>query len=384
MSIDFDDPEDLHAILSSLAYSKEDPATLTAKLQNEYLYENWQIDPELSNEFSIVAFNDDKKSVIHAVRGTDPKTKDLVTDMFIVGNMFEQYSPYIGGIVGLSPSLERIFKPLSKEMGKEMAEMAAIDPTELGEIIMKNVPEAAYDKMRRDLFQIGIETDEQFNQIMAEQFLKKGPAFFRKQLPTADFFQGSFNKDIRQRAIRGAKFAGGIYGLGKLLQYAGTREPEGERLNREYSKHEKIKEKYADYSRSMTGHSLGGGISLHMSRTLGIPTYAFNPAPQLAHRDKPHLDSKIVRTLLDPVSLLSSSFAEPEKVKVVRTKHFDVHSMDNFIPPKIARRTIVPKVERQKAFFDSNKVAEIKDFDSPPKKCLENPELPECKSYYYI
>ena len=383
MSIDFDDPEDLHAILASLAYSKEDPTALTAKLQNEYLYENWEIDPELSNEFSIVAVNDDKKSVIHAVRGTDPKTKDLVTDMFIVGNMFEQYSPYIGGIVGLSPALERIFKPLKKEMGQEMAEMAAINPTELGDIIMKNVPEAAYDKMRSDLFELGIETDKQFNQIMAEQFLKKGPQFFSKKLPTADFFWEIFIKDAHQRAIRGTKYAGGIYAIGKLLQYAGTREPEGERLNREYSKHEKIKNKYADYSRSMAGHSLGGGISLHMSRTLGIPAYAFNPAPQLAHRDKPHPDSKIIRTLLDPVSLLSSTFAEPEKVKVVRSKYFDVHSMDNFTPPVVSRKSVVPKtIERQKAFFDSNQRS--RSFEDPPRKCLENPELPQCKSYYYI
>ena len=105
-----------------------------------------------------------------------------------------------------------------------------------------------------------------------------------------------------------------------------------------------------------------------MSRTLGIPTYAFNPAPQFSHRDKSHPESKIIKTRFDYVSLLP----EPEKTKIVKSKFFDPHSMDNFLPPKTPKRTVVPKIERQKAFFDS------------PKRCLENPQLPECRGYYYI
>lgn len=372
-SFDFDDPEDLHAILASLAYSQENRENI---LRNEYLYENWKIDPELSDEYSLVAFNDNKKQLIHAIRGTDPKTKDVITDMYIVGNMFEQYSPYIGIISGLMPSFERILKPLKKEMAQEIIDIVIRDPSELVKHIKKNLPQEVYSTMRLQFAELGIVSDEDFGRVMAEQFAKKGPEFFSQKLPTASFFQKSLNKDIRERALRGAKFFGAIYGLGKLLQYAGTREPEGERLQREYDKHEKIKEKYADYSRSLSGHSLGGGISLHMSRTLGIPTYAFNPSPQLAHRDKPHSESKIVRTLLDPVSLISSTFKEPEKVKVVKSKYsFHPHSMDNFLPPKTPRRVSLkePTIQRQIAFVEK-----------PLNKCQENPELPECKSYYYI
>jgi hypothetical protein len=64
---------------------------------------------------------------------------------------------------------------------------------------------------------------------------------------------------------------------------------------------------------------------------------------------------------------------EPEKIITLPQKHFEPHGLRNFIPPKITKRTIVPKVERQKAFVEG-----------PPKKCQENPELPQCRSYYYI
>ena len=328
-SIDFDDPQDLHAILAQLTYLEGDRENI---LQNEYLYDNWSIDPELSDEYSLVAFNKDKKQLIHAVRGTKLEDlDDLKTDAQIFTKGLLKYGVPIGAVGSF---LQRLI--LKRDIRKEVPYM----------FIEEGQKPARLSSAVLDLLE-----QEQFEDLDLPVPLSKN----------------AFVKSLMRRSLMGlsAGTAGTIVG-----SYF---EAEGERLKQEYDKHEKIKQKYADYSRSLAGHSLGGGISLHMSRTLGIPTYAFNPAPQFSHRDKSHPESKIIKTRFDYVSPLP----EPEKTKIVKSKSFDPHGMDNFVPPKTPKRVIrtVPKIERQKAF---------NSFEKPLNKCLENPKLPQCKSYYYV
>jgi len=324
---DFDDPQDLHAILASLTYSKEGDRENI--LQNEYLYENWNIDKELSDEYSLVAFNDNKKELIHAVRGTKLEDlDDLKTDAQIFTKGLLKYGIPIGLTASLIPRI------LKRDIRREVPYM----------FIEEGQQPARLSSAVLDLMEQG-----QFEDL---------------DLPVP-LLKNAFYKSLVRRSLLGLSFGTAGTFAGSLI------EAEGERLKQEYDKHEKIKQKYPDFSRSLAGHSLGGGISLHMSRTLDIPTYAFNPAPQFSHRDKSHPKSKIIKTRFDYVSLLS----EPEKTKIVKSKFIDPHPMDNFLPPKTSKRVIrtVPKIERQKAFVEK-----------PTKKCDENPELPQCKSYFYV
>jgi hypothetical protein len=195
------------------------------------------------------------------------------------------------------------------------------------------------------------------------------------------------HKDIKKVGKRIGTFALGSYLAGKAVGgIQKYRFPDGvknPRIIEEQAKFDKIKSKYPDANFVFTGHSLGGSVSNYLSRQHGHKAITFNPAPQLELADQFHKDSKIYKTRADFASLVS--IFDKEQRRLVPQKVLRPHNLDNFIPPKIPKRTLKePKVERQKAFVDSNKVAEIKDFDSPPKKCLENPELPQCKSYYYI
>ena len=331
--IDFDDPEDLHAILAQLTYLDGDRENI---LQNEYLYDNWSIDPELSDEYSLVAFNKDKKQLIHAVRGTKLEDlDDLKTDAQIFTKGLLKYGVPIGAVGSF---LQRLI--LKRDIRKEIPYMFIEEgqkPARLSSAVLDLMEQGQYEDL---------------------------------DLPVP-LSKNAFYRSLVRRSLLG--LSAGTVGtiLGSYF------EAEGERLNKEYNKHEKIKQKYPNFSRSLTGHSLGGGISLHMSRKLDIPTYAFNPAPtySLFTNAKPHPESKIIKTQFEPLRLFSPP--EVEKTKIVKSKYINTHTIDNFLPPKTPKRVIrtVPKIERQKAF---------NSFDKPLNKCLENPELPQCKSYYYV
>jgi hypothetical protein len=341
--IDFDDPEDLHAILAKLTYLEGDREKI---LQDEYLYDNWSIDKELSDEYSLVAFNDNKKELIHAVRGTKLKdVDDLKTDAQIFTKGLLKFGIPFGAVGSF---LQRLI--LKRDIRKEIPYM----------FIEEGQQPARLSSAVLDLMEQG-----QFEDL---------------DLPVA-FYNTAFSKSLVRRSLLGLSTGTIATILGSYV------EAEGERLNREYNKHEKIKQKYADYSRSLTGHSLGGGISLHMSRTLNIPTYSFNPSPtfSLFTNAKPHPKSRIIKTQFELLRPFSPP--EVEKTKIVKSKYINTHTIDNFVPPKTPKRVIrqqskiaetkfrtVPKIERQKAFVEK-----------PTKKCDENPELPECKSFdFYV
>ena len=333
MSVDFDDKDDLSAILSDLSYSPLSADEKSRILQNEYLFNAWKIDPSLSDEYSLVAHNDETKKVIHAVRGTNISSKeDLLTDVDIIGKAFLKYGLPMGTALGLYPRIR------SKDIGKEIPYMFR----EEGQEVTKLTSAVS------DLLQ-------------------------QRTLEDADlpvrFYENAFIRSILRRTGYGMMGAVPFTALGAVFDTE-------KRLKQEYEKHENVKNKYPDYNRAVTGHSLGGGIALHMSRTLNIPSVSFNPAPQTEHRDTPHPESKIVRTRFDPVSFLSSTLKEPENVKVVKSKYYDSHSITNFLPPKTPSKMklpSVPKIERQNAFNEK-----------PPKNCLENPNLPQCRKYFYV
>ena len=94
------------------------------------------------------------------------------------------------------------------------------------------------------------------------------------------------------------------------------------------------------------------------------------------HSIQRHKQNTEIHRRFDPISFLSSTLKEPENVKVVKSKYYDSHSITNFLPPKTPSKMklpSVPKIERQNAFNEK-----------PPKNCLENPNLPQCRKYFYV
>ncbi len=123
------------------------------------------------------------------------------------------------------------------------------------------------------------------------------------------------------------------------------REKNTERYKRSEAVYEKTREKY-DGSISTTGHSLGGGASLHVAEKYDTRGYHYNPAissTQVFSTD--HYDNQseqtIYRTKLDPVSVGGEVIADHQPNRQVNTVANDpnnhAHALENFYNNKATR-----------------------------------------------
>ena len=103
-----------------------------------------------------------------------------------------------------------------------------------------------------------------------------------------------------------------------------------EKLEKHY---DKIKEKYPNKKKIVTGHSLGGALGLYISRSENIPGIVFNPAPQdygkIYHKNHPQ--SKVYKTKYDFASYQRDE-REKEPIVIIDQK------IGNFLPEKEKRK----------------------------------------------
>ena len=110
-------------------------------------------------------------------------------------------------------------------------------------------------------------------------------------------------------------------------------------------------EKYGRGNLTLTGHSLGGGLALHVAELHDLPSYTFNPAVsprQVAqshlrtHRRNTHTQV-VYRTVLDPVSIgaeLTGNDPKRQLVRVANHESAHAHALDrNFYHDDAQRRS---------------------------------------------
>ena len=148
------------------------------------------------------------------------------------------------------------------------------------------------------------------------------------------------------------------------------REKNTERYKRSEAVYEKTREKY-DGSITTTGHSLGGGLSIHVAEKYDVEGYHYNPAisaTQVFSKDHVRNKSKqtIYRTKLDPVSISGEIIADHQPNREVNTVANDpnhhAHALENFYNDKatrtndnkgytIKKETLKTTVDRHKSAF---------------------------------
>ena len=104
-------------------------------------------------------------------------------------------------------------------------------------------------------------------------------------------------------------------------------------FNTELNTFDRVVKKYPTFSHTLTGHSLAGGISNHISRLRGVPSVTFNPAPAHENYDSIVEGSRVYRTNYDIVSYLRDE-EEPEPITTVPQKVMRPHPLSNFLPVK--------------------------------------------------
>ena len=161
-----------------------------------------------------------------------------------------------------------------------------------------------------------------------------------------------------------------IKGVNKLID---SLYPESyDRFNTELELYDKIIKKYPTMSHTLTGHSLSGGISNHISRLRNVPAITFNPAPAHENYDSIVEGSRVYRTNYDIVSYLRDE-QEPEPITIVPRKGFDPHPLSNFFPDK----NIYLKTElKEPETFERIKIDKKTDFDF----CKFYPDNPVCRN----
>lgn len=134
------------------------------------------------------------------------------------------------------------------------------------------------------------------------------------------------------------------------------REKNTERYKQSEDVFEKTKDKYGG-DITTTGHSLGGGISLHISEKYDVKGHHFNPAISPTQVfDKDHYTNNsnqiIYRTKLDPVSIGGEIIADHQPNRTIVTVGNDenshAHAMTNFYSDKAKRTADNKKFEVRK------------------------------------
>ena len=123
------------------------------------------------------------------------------------------------------------------------------------------------------------------------------------------------------------------------------REKHTARYKRSEAVFEKAREKY-DGSMAVTGHSLGGGISLHIAEKYDVEGHHFNPAISATQVfSKDHYDNKttqqVYHTELDPVSVGAHVIADHQPRRKVHRIDNDpdhhAHALENFFSNRATR-----------------------------------------------
>ena len=350
MSAELDESEK-YAILSNIPYLINNGVPIdTLQLELNDFGLDYTIDKELTDTESAVLTND--KEAVHSIRGTSLNVIDLIEDIKL-GITSQQLlttiasKPHItAGLAKESPFLSMSYIPDSQLV---MSYLKSIVPRDYKRYIPKTVnPEV------RSMSKV------------------KTPIQFVKSLYGLPFVVGGVSKLTTEAT---SKLFNAIY-------------DSKSRHTIESNKHQKIINKYPNLDKTLSSHSLGGSIANHISRNTGTKSISFNPAPSHYNKDKVVDKSVVYRTYFDPVSYIRAD-DEPEKIIILPQKHYEPHSLTNFLP-------------RRKLLTDNNTTGNTADTTTTTtkpikyittatdsnvllKRCADNPYLPYCKkSSYYV
>jgi hypothetical protein len=291
---------------------------------------DYKHDPEYTNTERATLIGEDE--IIHAIRGTADIT-DILND------------------IKLGAGISKFFTTLSAKpyIQPGLRKSAGIlnyipETTSLMTYIKSQAPKG-YNRMIPKTLNPEIRSSSKFGT----------PIQVMKSLPTLPFVVGGVGGMLNK-------------GVNKLINVL---YPESyDRFNTELELYDNIVKKYPAMSHTLTGHSLGGGISNHISRIRGVPAITFNSAPSHENYGSVISGSKMYRTNFDIVSYLRDA-EEPEEVITVPQKMMRPHSLSNFLPEKQLRQ-----IELKEGLPEKVLKLDKTEFDF----CRFYPNNPKCRN----
>ena len=326
--------QDKYALLANVPYLINEGVPIDDIILNLKEYGlDYKHDPEYTNDQRATLISEDE--IIHSIRGTADLT-DILNDIKL-GAGISKFFTTLSSKPYLQPSLR-----------KGAGLMNYIPETTGIMTYIKSQAPRGYKQYIPKTLNPEIRSSSKF----------RTPIQIIKALPTLPLVVGTTGTLLNK-------------GVNKLID---TLYPQSyDRFNTELKMYDDIVKKYPSTRHLLTGHSLGGGISNHISRLRNVPAITFNPAP--AHENYENIveGSRVYRTNFDIVSYLRDE-AEPETVITVPQKEIRPHSLTNFLPNKQLRQEELKEVKETKTFLrmkDINK----SEFDF----CKYYPDNPICK-----
>ena len=326
--------QDKYALLANVPYLINEGVPIDDIILNLKEYGlDYKHDPEYTNDQRATLISEDE--IIHSIRGTADLT-DILNDIKL-GAGISKFFTTLSSKPYLQPSLR-----------KGAGLMNYIPETTGIMTYIKSQAPRGYKQYIPKTLNPEIRSSSKF----------RTPIQIIKALPTLPLVVGTTGTLLNK-------------GVNKLID---TLYPQSyDRFNTELKMYDDIVKKYPSTRHLLTGHSLGGGISNHISRLRNVPAITFNPAP--AHENYENIveGSRVYRTNYDIVSYLRDE-QEPEPITIVPQKEIRPHSLTNFLPNKQLRQEELKEVKETKTFLrmkDINK----SEFDF----CKFYPDNPICK-----
>ena len=372
---------ELYAIFANVGYQMLGGDTLDEVEKD--IKEDYGIDIKLDRELTdehgaIIQFGDE---IIHSVRGTNPFSIDLLTDFTLMANHPDFGEAIAWGLTGftLGGGLALALAELERTAFERMLPET---PGRIKELITQSL-----EKIKQLLNIKPLPADIPPPPKMSFGFGKINPAFLEWQTKYGHLIEDGtfgmdykklekaikdFNNNIRQAKIKIDK----TYLLSQKLFLASlvtiavatgmkhlNMTTFNTRIDKEFERFKKAREKYKNKKFSLTGHSLGS-IANDIGRTFNIKSITFNPAPMIHNKKKPHPDSKIYRIGYDfASSFLTESDREKQETRYkfgeylgfFENFHFypnklpgiyQIHRIENFLPK--TKKTLTRKTESRK------------------------------------
>lgn len=378
---------ELYAIFADVGYQME--AGDTPDKVEKDIKEDYGIDIKLDRELTdnygaIIQFGDE---IIHSVRGTNPFSIDLLTDFTLMANHPDFGEALAWGLTGftlgagLAISLAELERATFERM---LPEKYGVISNAIIELITQGL-EKIKQLLNIKPLPVNIPPPPQ----MSFGFGKINPAFLEWQTKYGHLIHdGTFGLDYKElqkaikdfnNTIRQAKLnkdkqilASQKSLIGILATIAGLTVMKhfnmttfNTRIDKEFERFKKAREKYKNKKFSLTGHSLGA-IANDIGRTFNIKSITFNPAPMIHNKKKPHPDSKIYRIGYDfASSFLTESDREKQETRYKfgvltnflpytegRMGFYQIHRLENFLPE--TKKTLTRKTRKTESIVNSH------------------------------
>lgn len=374
---------ELYAIFADVGYQMvagDTPDKVEKDIKEDYGIDI-KLDRELTDEHgAIIQFGDE---IIHSVRGTNPFSIDLLTDFTLMANHPDFGEALAWGLTGftLGGGLALALAQLEKDAFERMLPET---PGRIKELITQSL-----EKIKQLLNIKPLPVNIPPPPKMSFGFGKINPAFLEWQTKYGHLIHDGtfgwdykelqkaikdFNNNIRQAKIKIDKtyllsqklFFGTLatIAVATVMKHLNMT-TFNTRIDKEFERFKKAREKYKNKKFSLTGHSLGS-IANDIGRTFNIKSITFNPAPMIHNKKKPHPDSKIYRLGYDfASSFLTESDREKQETRYKygvltnflpytegRMGFYQIHRLENFLPK--TKKTLTRKTRKTESIVNSH------------------------------